>query len=181
MKKLLIAMPVALCICCMSCNDKGGGGMSDAAKKNLDAMHGVQKCFETKNFDKIGDYIAEDGVDHSGMEGEVKGLANIKAEMIKMAAMSEGDKTEIIKELADDEWVMSYCRYTGISKTAEMGMKPGDKMDMHAVEIVKFKDGKAVEHWSMVDMKECMKMMGPMPPMEKPMTDTAKKMEPMKK
>ena len=154
MKKLLLAMPVALCICCTSCSDKGGGGMSDAAKKNLDAMHGVQKCFETKDFSKVGDYIAADAVDHASMSGhDVKGLDSIKAEMVRMGGMSEGDKTEIIKELADDEWVMSFCRYTGTSKTDEGGMKAGAKFDLKGVEVVKFKDGKAIEHWSMADMR----------------------------
>jgi len=177
-------MPVALCIGLVSCSDKGGGGMSDAAKKNLDAMHGVQKCFETKDFSKIGDYIAADAVDHTSMSGkDVKGLDSIKAEMTRMAGMSEGDKTEIIKELADDEYVMSFCRYTGTSKTDEGGMKAGAKFDMMAVEIVKFKDGKAIEHRSMADMAEMMKMMASAnaKPMDQPMTDTAKKMDAMKK
>ena len=170
-------MPVALCVCLVSCSDKGGGGgMSDTAKKNLDVMHNVQKCFDTKDFSKIGDYIAADGVDHAGPNGEVKGIDNIKAAMIKMAGMSEGDKTEIIKELADDEYVMSWCHYTGTAKTADMGMKPGDKVDMKALEIVKFKDGKATEHWSLMEPKDCMKMMGNMPPPNNPMpTDTTKK------
>ena len=179
MKKLLLfAFPVALCICCISCNDKGGG-MSAAAKKNLDAMHGVQKCFDTKDFSKLGDYIAEDAVDHAGPNGDIKGLTNLKAEFEKMAAWSEGDKTEIIKELADDDYVMSWCRYTGTAKTADMGKKPGDKVDMTALEVAKFKDGKAVEHWTMMEPKECMKMMASMPPMPSAMDSTKK--EPMKK
>src|SRR5471030_1330887 len=116
MKKLLLAMPVALCIGLVSCSDKGGGGMSDAAKKNLDAMHAIQKMFETKDFSKVGDYMADSSVDHNGMNGDVKGLAAIKDQLVKMGAMTEGDKTEIIKELADDEYVMSWGRYTGTAK-----------------------------------------------------------------
>ena len=131
MKKLFFAMPIALCIGLVSCsNDKGGGGMSDAAKKNLDAMHGVQKCLKTKDFSKIGDYIAQDGVDHEGPNGDIKGLDSIKASMIAMSAMSENDEIQVIKELADDEYVMSWGRYTATAKTAGMGMKPGDKIDM---------------------------------------------------
>ena len=184
MKKLLIAMPVALCIGLVSCSDKDKeGGMSDATKKNLESMHAVQKAFETKDFSKVGDYIAEDAVDHT-MEGDIKGLAAIKANMEKMGAMTEGDKSEVIKELADDEYVMSWSRYSGKAKTADMGMKPGEKMEMSGIEVAKFKDGKAVEHWSMMEFKEAMKMMPP-PGAEKtmdhPMPDTAKKMDAMKK
>lgn len=137
--------------------------MSDAAKKNLDAAHGVQKMFETKDFSKIGDYIAENATDHSGPTGPVTGLANLKASFVTMAAQSENDKSEVIKELADDEYVMSWMRYTGTCKVGGMGMKPGDKIDMRTVEISKFKDGKATDHWTMMDAGDMMKMMPPMP------------------
>lgn len=187
MKKLLIALPVALCIGLVSCNDKGGdkggGGMSDAAKKNLESMHGIQKCFETKDFSKIGDYIAADAVDHSGMTGEIKGIDSLKAQFERMSAMTEGDKSEVIKELADDEYVMSWNRYTGTAKVSEMGMKAGDKISMEAIEVAKFnKEGKATDHWSMMTMNECMKMMPPgAPKMDEPMKDTTKKMDAIKK
>ena len=177
-------MPAALCIGLVSCSDKGGGGMSDAAKKNLDAFHAVQKCFETKDFSKVGDYVTDDAVDHAGPTGDVKGLANVKAQMEKMAASTEGDKTEIIKELADDDYVMSWSRYSGTAKTSEMGMKAGEKTTIEALEVCKFKGGKATDHWTMMEMKECMKMMPPaanQKPMDQPMVDTAKKMDAPKK
>ena len=177
MKKLLLAMPVALCIGLVSCSEKGGGGMSDKAKKNLDAMHAIQKMLETKDFSKVGDYMADSAVDHNGMNGEVKGLAANKEQLVKMGAMTEGDKTDIIKELADDDYVMSWGRYSGKAKTADFGMKPGQTITMESIEVARFKDGKAVEHWTMMEMKEAMKMM----PMDQPMVDTVKKMESPKK
>jgi predicted SnoaL-like aldol condensation-catalyzing enzyme len=163
MKKLLFIPLALLGIFCISCNNDSGG-LSATAKKNLDAMHGIQKAFDTKDFSKVGDYIAEDGIDHAGQEGDVKGVANIKAAFEKMAAMSENDKTEIIKELADDEYVMSWSHYTGTAKVAGMGFKPGDKIDMNAIELTKFKDGKAVEHWSFMQPNDMMKMMATPPP-----------------
>ncbi len=40
------------------------------------------------------------------------------------------------------------------------------KMDMTTVDVVKFKDGKAVEHWSYMDPKDMMKMMPPVGKMD---------------
>lgn len=175
MKKLLFFTPLALLgIFCISCSDNSGG-MSATAKKNLETNHAIQKMFETKDFSKLGDYVAEDGIDHAGETGDIKGLANIKAEMQKMSAMSENDKTEIIKELADDEYVMSWCRYTSTAKVAWMGFKPGDKIDMNAIEVSKYKDGKAVEHWSFAQPVEMMKMMGTPPPAMPMAADTTKR------
>ena len=39
-----------------------------------------------------------------------------------------------------------------------------DKVDMNSIELSKFKDGKAVEHWSFAQMADMMKMMGTPPP-----------------
>ncbi len=179
MKKILF-LPIALLgIFCISCNDNSG--LSATAKKNLDAMHGVQQCFDTKDFSKLGDYIAEDAVDHAGDNGDIKGLANMKAEFEKMSANNENAKTEIIKEIADDEYVMSWLHFTGTVKTAQMGLKAGEKYDMKAIELAKFKDGKAIEHWTFLEPAEMMKMMSKMqPPMPMPSDpvkiDTVKKM-----
>ena len=162
----------------ISCNDKSGP--SAAAQKNLDAMHGVNACFESKDFSKLGDYIAEDAVDHAGETGDIKGLANMKTEFKKMVEGYKDSKTTVTKELADDEYVMSWQNYSGTLVTDQMGMKAGDKFNMSAVEVAKFKDGKAVEHWSFMQPSDMMKMMPP-PPAPTMKTDTAKMMAPGKK
>jgi predicted SnoaL-like aldol condensation-catalyzing enzyme len=55
-----------------------------------------------------------------------------------------------------------------------MGHKAGDKIDMKVMEVARFKDGKAVEHWSLMEPADMMKMMGNMQqPMAMP--DSAKK------
>ena len=138
--------------------------MSDAAKKNLQAMHGISKCFDTKDFSKIGDYIAEDAIDHhTDEQGDIKGLANMKAAYEKMVVGYDNSKSEVIKELADDEYVMSWLRFTGTMKMDQMGMKAGSKIDMSALEVAKFKDGKATEHWTFMQPSDMMKMMPPPP------------------
>lgn len=163
MKKVLFAITMGLCCCMISCNDKGGG-MSATAQKNRDAMRGITKCFDTKDFTKLGDFIAEDGVDHAGETGDIKGLANMKAEFTKMVSAYDSSATEVIRELADDEYVMSWQRYTGTLKIDQMGMKAGTRFNMSALEVAKFKDGKAVEHWTFMEPAEMMKMSAAMPP-----------------
>ena len=49
---------------------------------------------------------------------------------------------------------------------------PGTPYDMNGFELVKFKDGKATEHWSIYAMGDAMKMMSPPPPMEMDTTKT---------
>ncbi len=70
-------------------------------------------------------------------------------------------KMEMIKEMADDDYVFSLMRYTGTSN-GQMGMPKGP-YDMKTMEVVKFKDGKAVEHWAYMQPADVMKMMPPAP------------------
>jgi hypothetical protein len=85
MKKLMIILAAGFICLLPSCSSKKeAGGMSDRAKKNLEACNAVNKMFEAGDWSKAGDYIAADGVDHSGMEGEIKGIDAIKANFDKM-------------------------------------------------------------------------------------------------
>ena len=174
MKKHLTILSSALIICFAACNDKPAGGLSATAQKNVEAMHGVTNAFETKDFSKLGDYIAVDAVDHAGDNGDIKGLDSIKASFEKYMATVDNMKSSLIKELADDEYVMSWYRYTGTFKTAQMGHKAGEGFEMKMIELARFKDGKAVEHWGMMEPGDVMKMMGNT--QTPPMTDTARKM-----
>lgn len=160
MKKHLTILSSALIICFAACNSKPEGGLSATARKNVDAMHGVTNAFETKNFGNLGDYIAVDAVDHAGDNGDIKGLDSIKVSFEKYMATVDNMKSSLIKELADDEYVMSWYRYTGTFKIAQMGHKAGESFDMKMIELARFKDGKAVEHWGMMEPGDVMKMMG---------------------
>jgi predicted ester cyclase len=121
MKKILFILMASVGILCNSCSNISGP--SATTIKNLDAMHGVQQCFDSKDFSKLGDYVATDALDHAGDAGDIKGLANMRTEFEKMSANNENAKTEIIKELADDEYVMSWLHFTGTMK----GIKPQGK------------------------------------------------------
>jgi len=162
MKKHLTIVASALICCFTACTTKPEGGLSDAAQKNVDASHGVTKCFETKDFTKLGDYIAADAVDHSGEHGDIKGLDSMKAAFEKEMAGIENMKSDLIKELADSGYVMAWYRFSGTWKNTEMGHKGGETFDMKALEVSRFKDGKAVEHWEMMEPGDVVKMMGNM-------------------
>lgn len=146
-----------------SCSSKKeGGGMSETAKKNLEANNAIIKTFETGDWSKIGDYIAQDVVDHAGPKGDIVGLDSLKAYFGQMSQMMTNMKNEIKKTLADDEYVMCWVNGSATAKVdiPEMGMKAGDVHSGNSVEVSRFKDGKAVEHWSFMDVNDMMKMMG---------------------
>ena len=145
----------------LSCSS-GGGGMSKKAKKNIDAIHAITKMFETKDFSKFGDYVAADGIDHAGPQGDIKGVDAVKAQLEKWAATMKDNHTEFKQELANDDWAMSRSIQTSTATVDDpsMGIKAGQTTTMDMIEVCAFnKDGKITEHWSFMNVSDMMKMM----------------------
>ncbi len=177
MKKNLFAIIAAAPLFLISCsNEKTESKESSAAQKNLEAVHVVTKAFETGDISRIDSVIADDFVDHTDM-GD-KNRDSLKAMITTMHSKMPDMKFDAVKELADDDYAMSWMKFTGTSD-GSMGMPKGP-VDMNEIDVVKFKNGKATEHWAFMDMQEMMKMMGSQPGMEKMMMDnkmdTTKKM-----
>ena len=167
MKKLLFIFSGSAMLFLTSCSDKGG--MSSAAKKNLEAMNTVNKSFETGDVSGLDNVIADNFVDH-GMSGNMN-RDSLKSMIKQMKGQTKDTKTTVNAEMANDEWAMQWVHMTGTN--VSMADMPPGPYDMNSVELVKFKDGKAIEHWSfmqMKDMMDMMKMMNSQAPM--PMTDT---------
>jgi len=156
MKNLFIAALAAFCF--SSCNDGAvSADNNDARQKNIAANDVVIKAFETGDVSGIDSVIAPDFIDHTDM-GDKKGPDSLKA-MISMVRNHFKDmKMEKVREVADDEYVFSWMRYSGTGD-GTMGMPKGP-YNMNSIEVSKFKDGKAVEHWAFVNAQEMMKMMG---------------------
>lgn len=163
MKKLLSIISAGLFLFLVSCSTKNEGGMSDKAKKNAAASQTVAKAFETGDTSKINDVVSADFVDHT--ERGDMGRDSLKAAIVMMHAQMPDIKFTVVKELADDEYVMTWYEYSGTSD-GSMGM-PAGPFKFNSIEVVKFKDGKGIEHWSFMEAREAMKMMAPPPaPME---------------
>lgn len=173
MKKILSLLTVATLVMCVSCtNSKTEGSTSDSgsaatdkkdnsmSEKNLASMHIVNKAFETGDVSEIDKAVAADFVDHTD-QGD-KGRDSLKAMITSMHKEFPDQKMEVTKELADNDYVFAMMRWTGTSN-GQMGMPKGP-YDMKAMEVVKFKDGLAVEHWSYMQPADVMKMMGAMAP-----------------
>lgn len=134
--------------------------MSLKAKGNLEAMHGILKCFEIKDFTELGKYVADDCVDHY-MEGELVGLAKMKEEYEKWIGMSKNSPIKSKVEFANDDYVMIWTSFEETMIVDAMGMKKGDVFHKTDIELARFKDGKAVEHWTFMEPAVMMKMMQP--------------------
>lgn len=164
MKLFFSSVAVLLAVCFLACNSGKNDHLSEITKKNLSAQHAIIRCFDTKDFSRLSHYIADEFIDHAGQQGELYGLANARTEYEAMVKTVRENKSEIILELANENYVMSWMRFTGTLAMDNMGMKAGDRYDMKSMELSRFKDGKAVEHWVFMEPAEMMKMMNGIQP-----------------
>jgi len=149
---------------CTSCNDKTATTTDDPKmaqeQKNMAAFNEVTDAFQTGDASKIDSVVAEDFVDHSD-RGDIKGRDSLKALITMMHNTYKDMKTDVHNTAANDDYVYGWMTNSFTSDGA-MGMPKGP-VTMSAIELVKFKDGKAVEHWSFMDMRDMAKMMPPPP------------------
>jgi SnoaL-like polyketide cyclase len=141
----------------ISCSSQQAGP-SEKTKMNIASMNGIDDAIQRKDFSKLGDFIAQNCVDHAGEHGDVVGLDSVKASLAGWVATVD-QKMTVIKQLADDEYVMSWNQNTGKYLTEGQGHKVGDTFNLTGIDVVKFKDGKAVEHWLMMPPEDVVKMM----------------------
>ena len=177
MKKFLFLLSAGAVCFFTSCGGKkeeASGGMSAKAKVNIAALNSVNDAILTGDVSKIDSLVSKDFIDHTD-QGDKVGPDSLKAMITSMHSTAGNRKIEIIKQLADDEYVFSWQRYTGTGD-GSMGMPKGP-YDMTTIEVVKYKDGKAIEHWGFMEPREMMKMMAPPSPsngapVEKPVKTT---------
>jgi predicted SnoaL-like aldol condensation-catalyzing enzyme len=155
MKKLSLLICIAMTGFFVSCKNENSGGPSDKARKNMEVNTAIMKAYAAGDFSKMNEYIADDAVDHGGENGDITGRDNIVTEMKRYHEMMPDMKVETIKDLADDDYVFSWAKSSGTMN--------GKMTTMTTIDVSRFKDGKAVEHWVFMDPKEMMQMMGPMP------------------
>jgi predicted ester cyclase len=156
MKNVLALIAVFLMI--TGCNNKSAdnsSGNNSLRQQNLEAAHNITKAFETGDTSLIDHSVAADYIDHREY-GDVKGIDSLKAMILSVHAHIKNMKVETSKELADDDYVMSWKKFTGTGD-GQGNTLPGD-FNVTGAQITRFKNGKAVEHWEALDMRDVSKM-----------------------
>ena len=160
MRNFVFAIFLSISGICLSCSDSSvasvEGKENSRIQKNLEAWHAVSMAFATGNTGALDSVIADDYIDHTP-RGDYIGRDSVKANVSRVHANIKEIKMETIKELVDHEYGFFWMRFTG-NRIDAKGMISGP-FHLTAIEVVKFNDGKAVEHWEYTEMKELMKMM----------------------
>ncbi len=156
---LAMSLPVAMA---------GGGTDSTADQNKATLREFYDKVFNTGNADLADQFIAADAIDHEvqpGQKDPAPALANFKAYMAAFRRGFPDLKVEVEDLIAEGDKVVARVRITGTNTGSFNGMPPtGKSISVESVDIIRFVDGKCVEHWGISDDAGMMTQLGMMPP-----------------
>jgi len=163
--KLVSVLALASAFFIASCGNMNNKPDNTAVmEKNKESMKKVFDMFTTGNSQGVENYVSENQVDHNPMPGlKSTGIQALK-DMIAMHHTAFPDtKITVISMVAEGDMVVAHYNMKG-TNTGPMGNMPATNkpMDVNGVDIVRFADGKGVEHWGYWEESKMMQQLGMM-------------------
>lgn len=178
MKKVLITMAIAAAFsaCTGNKNTK-----NDEASKNEALMREFSdEVMNKHNVAMIDSFVAPDYVEHCADPGYNPDRSGLKKSWEDFFKAYPDMREKINFMIADSNYVTVQFTMTGTNTGAVAGIPAtGKKVSVDGVDIVRYKDGKAVEHWGYMDEMKMMQQLGMMPAMgtnDSAKADSSKKM-----
>jgi steroid delta-isomerase-like uncharacterized protein len=139
------------------------------AKRASDANKAIMQRFYDEvvnagNIDLIDELLSDDFVEHE----EFPGLGADRESVKKFFVMFRGAFPDVRftteQMLAEGDLVAAHARVRGTHQGEFMGVPAtGRSIDVQAVDIVSFANGKATAHWGVFDAMGLMQQLGAMP------------------
>ena len=124
----------------------------------------VEEVQNKGNIDVVNEVFAEDMVDHTpfpGLPPDRDGARQV-FEVIR-AAFPDHDAV-VVEMVAEGDTVATYKTFTGTHEGEFMGIPAtGNKVTIRVMDFVRYRDGKIVEHWNIVDQAGLLQQLGAMP------------------
>ena len=123
-----------------------------------------EEIFPSGDVERLAEVIAEDSINHGARPDEPHGLAGVEKTMYWLGSVFSDQRWEIRQVIGEGEFVVVYCTFHGRHTGDLMGIPPTNReVAQDYVHILRFKDGKAVEHWGLRDDMALMQQLGALP------------------
>jgi predicted ester cyclase len=128
-----------------------------------------EEIFPSGDVDGLAEVLAEDGIDHGARPDEPQGLAGAQQTMLWLRSVFSEQRWEIRQVVGEGDVVVVYCTLHGRHTGDLMGIPPTNReVAQDYVHIVRFRDGKVVEHWGVRDDLGLMRQLGVLPERPEP-------------
>jgi predicted ester cyclase len=123
-----------------------------------------EEIFPSGDVDRLAEVIAEDSIDHGARPDERQGLAGVQQTMLWLRSVFSEQRWEIRQVVGEGDIVVVYCTLHGRHTGDLMGIPPTNREVAQGYgHIVRFRDGKVVEHWGVRDDMGLMRQLGVLP------------------
>lgn len=132
-----------------------------SVEENKAAMRRLYEIVASGKFDLADEVIAVDMVDHDPLPGAGQGLAGFKQTARMLHSAFPEMRITIDQLVAEDDMVAVRFTMRGVHRGDLMGMAAtGKEVTVTGMDIMRFKDGKGVEHWANQDDLGMMRQFG---------------------
>ncbi len=166
MKKIITAIAITAAFsACMSPGNKNVA--DDRASKNQEMMRKFyDEVINKHNTAMVDSLVAPDYVEHCVSPGYTPDRSGMKKGWEDFIKAYPDLNTKVNFMVADSDCVTTQYTFTGTNTGSMPGMPAtGKKINVDGVDIVRYKNGKAVAHWGYMDEMKMMTQLGMMPGM----------------
>ena len=124
----------------------------------------IDEIFNKKNVDALGNFMAEDMVDHNPPPTDKPGLEGMK-DMMRMYLSAFPDLSVQVEDIiAEGDKVVMRATTSGTHQGEFMGIAAtGKKVSFGEIHVIRIAGGKMVEHWGIEDQMGMMQQLGVIP------------------
>ena len=113
------------------------------------------------NLDLIDELVHDEFVEHEEFPGLPPGKESIRFFVTTMREAFPDLTTTIEDIIVEDNKAVSRLRFSVTHRGEFGGIPPtGKKIDVQAIDIVAYRDGKLIEHWGVTDQMAMMQQLG---------------------
>jgi predicted ester cyclase len=128
------------------------------------ARRTLEEVFPNGDVAALAEVVHVDVVNHEAPPGAPQGLDGMTQTMRWLARAFSDRRYEIHQVVGEGDTVVVYCTFHGRHTGEFMGLAPtGRSFASRQVHIVRFQDGKGIEHWAVRDDLAMLRQLGALP------------------
>lgn len=139
--------------------------MTDVERNKEATRRTWEEIFPACDVEALAEVVDPDVVARGRRPDEPAGFEGVKRTMLWLASVFSDQQWEIHDLVAEGDLVVSRVTHRGRHTGDLMGIPPtGREVAYQYVHFLRFRDGKAIEQWSVRDDMTLMRQLGVMPP-----------------
>jgi predicted ester cyclase len=136
----------------------------DTEANKAAARQTLEESFPTADEAGLAELVHPDCVNHDAPPGAPQGLEGMTWSMRMLEAAFSDRRYEIHQAIAEGDTVVLHCTFHGRHTGEFLGLAPTNRpFAYRQVHLVRFQDGKAIEHWAVRDDLSLLRQLGALP------------------